>query len=156
MPQEIIATLISIISIGGTLAVQRIITNWTRSRSEKESEEAKAQMDSLDVDLKRFDTSKIKDQAIKDLVNDTYQWIDDMNLKLNDMRASNLKLEAAVFEITKRAEAAERERDWLKDMLKRLVHICISRCPDLEIEEFKDAIEEIEEIELSNEETDSK
>ncbi len=41
-------------------------------------------------------------------------------------------------------------------MLKRLVHICISRCPDLEIEEFKDAIEEIEEIEQSNEEADSK
>ncbi len=144
MSQEILLTLISAGSAAFALGLNKLVAIIVRSRAEKQKEKAGADESILDVERKRVDTSKIKDQAIKDLVNDTYLWIDQMNEALSDMRTKNLRLEAAVFELTRRAEQAERMRDWYRSMLKKLIDIVVHRCPDVDIDEYTDALEQEE------------
>lgn len=148
MSNHILLTLIAIGSSAITLILKILIERALKSREEKktiklelEKKENETTISELDVELRRVDVSKIKDKAIQDIVTDTYVWIDEMNEALSDMRSKNLKLEAAVFELTKRAEHAERLRDWYKNKLKQLIDICISRCPDLDIEEYREEIE---------------
>ncbi len=151
MTQEIWIAILSSAGIfsGLTLLITKLIDKATRTKSEKIIEEATAkkaleEYDSikLDTDVKRVDTSKIKDQSIRSLVADTYVWIDEMNEALSNMRAKNLKLEAAVFELTKRSEQAERMRDWYRSKLKELIEICIVKCPDIDVSAFEKEIEE--------------
>lgn len=140
MVQEITTALIGIGSAGGTLLVVKLVNKFTKSRSDKKREAAHADIFEASADIVRVDTSKIKDKAIKDLVTDTYLWLDEMNDSLNKMRKKNLELEKMVFELTKRAEIAERERNFFKDILKRLIDIVVIKCPDIDVEEFRNAI----------------
>jgi peptidoglycan hydrolase CwlO-like protein len=138
MGKEILIAIASSSVVTGalTLTVNKIIANITRSRSEKRKDRAEAEKTELDAEVKRVDTTQIKDRAIRSLVDDTYSWIDGMNERLNQMREDNLRLEAAVFELTKRAQIAERERDWLRSSLRRLIDLCIEKCPEISVDEY--------------------
>lgn len=158
MEQEIIIAVVGAFSAALALFLNRVVSNVTRTKQDKKKEKAEAGIIEIEEYSKRIDISSIKNKAIRDIVSDTYSLVDNMNesykrvnKELAKMLEDNLRLEKAVFEMTKRAENAERHRDWYKSLLDKLLCIVKEKCPDISLSEFEDYYEKTEDFCKKNE-----
>ncbi len=124
-----------------TLWVGEWAKNLSKTKRQRRYEESKTGAAEIDVELKRISADTVKDETTREAITSAYVWIDQLNEKLNDFRADLMKAEEKIFLLTKRAVKAERERDFYKSLIWKIINAIKKACPKFDTKVYEDVIE---------------
>lgn len=155
MPQEVITAIVSAVSVGLTLGVQRIITLITRSREERNKEKADAMVSTMSAEESKIHFESVEDAYYSKKLSDAYQTIKDLQEIVNEERSKWSDLARRLSEAEKtiadltlqliKVNAAKRK---YKTNMEMLIEAIKAKCCDIDTSEYEeDLIEDKDEDE---------